>query len=98
MFWLHDAYHDGHGFSAWTRRWPGTIMAVLTVVAGLFICIAGLYVNIKAIVDAYVSRLVTSITCGKNVFADFCCFNQGLWSYHRAVHLLAACKCLHRLA
>lgn len=42
-------------------------MALLTVVAGLFICVAGLYVNIKAIVDAYVSTLGAPKLDRKNV-------------------------------
>lgn len=52
-FWLYDAYHDGHGFRTWTRKWPKASLAALTFVAGAFICVAGTYVTIKGIVDAY---------------------------------------------
>lgn len=60
-------------------------MAALTIVAGVFICVAGLYVNIKAIVDAYVSR--AAVTRRLDKLANFCI--QGNWSYHRAFQLLA---------
>lgn len=55
MFWLHYTYYDGNGggFQAWKRKPAGTAAAVLTILAGAFICIAGLYVSIKAIIDAY---------------------------------------------
>ncbi|CAK3788449.1 amino acid transporter [Lecanosticta acicola] len=60
MFWLHDAYHDGEGFRAWKRRGFGTGMAVVTIVVGLFICVAGMYVTIRAIVDAYADGTITA--------------------------------------
>ncbi|CZT25126.1 related to neutral amino acid permease [Ramularia collo-cygni] len=59
MFWLHDSYHDGPGTLSWRTRWPGTLMAVSTVVAGLFICVAGLYVNIRGILIAYDTGAIT---------------------------------------
>lgn len=65
MFWLHDAYHDGEGIRSWRKRWGGTLMAVLTIVVGLFICVAGLYVTIRAIVDAYANGTITApFSCG----------------------------------
>ena len=57
-FWLHDAYHDGDGWRTWARRWPTAVLAALTFLAGAFICVAGLYANIKAIIDAYNSGSV----------------------------------------
>ena len=65
MFWLHDTYHDGEGTKSWRRRPAGTAMAILTIVVGLFICVAGLYVTIRAIVDAYASGTITApFSCG----------------------------------
>jgi hypothetical protein len=64
MFWLHDSYHDGHGFYAWRRKWGQATLAVATVLSGAFICVAGLYVTIRGIVDAYASGLLPSpFTC-----------------------------------
>lgn len=52
-FWLHDSYHDGDGWRTWRRKWFQATLAVLTFLAGGFICVAGTYVIIKAIVEAY---------------------------------------------
>lgn len=60
MFWLHDAYHDGDGTREWRRRPFNTFMALLTIVVGLFICVAGLYVTIRAIVEAYADGTITA--------------------------------------
>lgn len=90
MFWLHDAYHDGQGTLSWKRRWPGTLMAVATVIAGLFVCVAGLYVNIRGIVIAYVSGPATQHINRKNKLANFHFPHQGHWRDHRAFQLLAA--------
>ncbi|EMC98585.1 hypothetical protein BAUCODRAFT_65599 [Baudoinia panamericana UAMH 10762] len=60
FFWLHDSYHDGDGFYTWARKWFQTTLAVLTIFVGAFICVAGLYVTIKAIVEAYQSGVVAS--------------------------------------
>ncbi|KZV69479.1 hypothetical protein PENSPDRAFT_633005 [Peniophora sp. CONT] len=53
FFWLHDAYYLGDRMRELKRRRIGTILALLTILAGTFICIAGTYVSIKLIVDAY---------------------------------------------
>ena len=47
FFWLHDAYHLGDGKAELKRRPIATTLAVLTVLAGTFICVAGTYVSIK---------------------------------------------------
>lgn len=60
MFWLHDSYHDEDGFYTWARKWFQTTLCVLTVCAGAFICIAGMYVTVRAIVEAYNSGAVAS--------------------------------------
>ena len=59
-FWLHDAYHDEGGFSAWRRRWFMALLNILTLLGGGFICVAGLYVTIKSIVVAYQDGTVGS--------------------------------------
>ncbi|OAA36855.1 neutral amino acid permease [Metarhizium rileyi] len=64
MFWLHDSYHDGSGFYAWKQKWAQASLAIVTVVVGAFISIAGLYVTIRGIVDAYASnQLPSPFTC-----------------------------------
>lgn len=57
-FWLHDAYHDGNGVRTWTKKWPHTLLTTATIAAGAFICVAGTYVTIRGIVDAYGSGSV----------------------------------------
>lgn len=47
FFWLHDTYHLKGGKAALKRKWFGTFLAVATIAAGAFICIAGTYVSIK---------------------------------------------------
>lgn len=59
-FWLFDVYHDKGGVAAWRRRWAMTGVNVLTLVAGAFICVAGMYVTVKQIVNAYASGEVSA--------------------------------------
>ena len=47
FFWLHDTYHLGEKMRELKRRKIGTTLALLTILAGTFICIAGTYVSIK---------------------------------------------------
>jgi hypothetical protein len=47
FFWLHDTYHLGGGKQELRRRWIGTTLALVTIVAGAFICVAGTYVSVK---------------------------------------------------
>lgn len=64
MFWLHDSYHDGLGFYAWRRHWIQAVLAIATVISGGFICVAGLYVTIRGIVEAYGNgQLPSPFTC-----------------------------------
>ncbi|KND90094.1 N amino acid transport system protein [Tolypocladium ophioglossoides CBS 100239] len=64
MFWLHDSYHDGPGFFAWRRQWAQAALAIATILSGAFSCVAGLYVTIRGIVDAYASGQIPSpFTC-----------------------------------
>lgn len=63
-FWLHDAYHDFDGWRAWRRMWAQATLAWLTILTGAFICVAGTYVNIRGIIDAYSSGEVAgAFTC-----------------------------------
>lgn len=53
-FWIHDSYYlSGQGSWAWRRRPVMFVLSVLTFVAGGFICVAGTYVIVKLIIDAY---------------------------------------------
>lgn len=66
MFWLHDTYHDGYGVRSWKRKWFQSTLAILTILAGAFICVAGMYVTVKAIVEAYASGGLTApFSCPK---------------------------------
>ena len=47
FFWLHDVYYIGDGMRELRKRWFGTTLALLTILAGAFICVAGTYVSIK---------------------------------------------------
>jgi hypothetical protein len=47
FFWLYDVYHLKEGYRGLQRRPGGSILAVLTIVAGGFMCIAGTYVSVK---------------------------------------------------
>lgn len=58
MFWLHDTYKDGDGFRSWRLRPVQVILCFLTILIGAFICVAGMYAVITAIVDAYASGTV----------------------------------------
>ncbi|KAG1812299.1 transmembrane amino acid transporter protein-domain-containing protein [Suillus variegatus] len=71
FFWLHDAYHLEGGMDGLKRRPIGTTLAVLTVISGTFICVAGTYVSIKLIAEAYANgqvgktvRLLGEVHCG----------------------------------
>ncbi|KAL2356448.1 transmembrane amino acid transporter [Cryomyces antarcticus] len=64
-FWLHDTYALRGGAAALRRRWFLTAVNVLTIAAGTFICIGGLYVSITGIVLAYASGAVGApFSCG----------------------------------
>ncbi|KAK5746844.1 hypothetical protein LTR17_000474 [Elasticomyces elasticus] len=60
MFVLHDSYYDGDGIRTWRRKWIQTTLAVTTIIVGAFICVAGMYVTVRAIVEAYASGTVAS--------------------------------------
>lgn len=61
FFWLFDAYHYGRGGRAeWSRSWFMTTLCLLTILAGAFICVAGMYVTVDGIVVAYRDGTVSS--------------------------------------
>ena len=65
-FWLYDAYHGldkgrvrgVYGLAAWRGAPIKTVVNAATFMAGAFICVAGTYVSIKLIIDAYNSGIV----------------------------------------
>lgn len=59
-FWLYDMWVYKGGVEAWKSRWSMTGLSVATLAAGAFICVAGTYVTIRQIVDAYANGLVTT--------------------------------------
>lgn len=64
-FWIHDTYVLKGGMRALRQRPLMFAINILTVLAGAFICVAGLYAIIKSIVVAYATNLVGKpFTCG----------------------------------
>lgn len=59
-FWLYDTWVYKGKMDALKKRWPMTGLSIATFAAGAFICVAGMYVTIKQIVDVYANQLVTS--------------------------------------
>jgi len=68
-FWLHDVAHEGsadgkgtvtedRGMSAWWKKPFQAILAIATFIGGFFICVAGMYVTIRGIIEAYDSGTV----------------------------------------
>lgn len=64
-FWIHDTYVLKGGMRALRQRPLMFVINILTLLAGGFICVAGLYAIIKAIVVAYNTNLVGKpFSCG----------------------------------
>jgi len=59
-FWLYDAYHYRGGSYALKRHWLMTTLCVLTVIAGAFICVAGMYAIIEGIIEAYAAGTIAA--------------------------------------
>ena len=52
------------GVGEWRRRWRWASLAIFTVLAGAFICVAGLYVTIRGIKEAYdTGEIETPFAC-----------------------------------
>ncbi|KAJ7783489.1 transmembrane amino acid transporter protein-domain-containing protein [Mycena maculata] len=58
FFWMHDSYHLKGGWPGIRGRPGQCVLAVLTILAGAFICVAGTYVSVKLIAQAYSEGLV----------------------------------------
>ncbi|KAF8521255.1 amino acid transporter [Hysterangium stoloniferum] len=64
FFYLHDAYYLEGGKEALKKNKLMVILSILTILAGGFICVAGTYVFIKLLVDAYRAHQVPKpFTC-----------------------------------
>ena len=64
-FWLYDTWVYKGGMQALSRKWAMTGLNVATLAAGAFICVAGMYVSVKQIVDAYATGKVSApFSCG----------------------------------
>lgn len=59
-FWIYDAYHYRGGLDALKRHGLMTALNILTLLAGLFICVAGLYAIIMGIVQAYAAGTISA--------------------------------------
>lgn len=59
-FWLHDTYVDKGGWNGLKRRPTMTTLNTATFIGGAFICVAGTYVTIKLIIEAYQSGTVSA--------------------------------------
>lgn len=57
-FLIFDLYHDDGGWTGLRRHWKKTTLGILTFISGAFISVAGLYVTIRGIVDAYHTGMV----------------------------------------
>ena len=63
--WWHDHYYLDGGWPGLRRRWPMFTVALLTILAGAFICIAGMYAITFSLVKAYASgEIAPPFTCG----------------------------------
>lgn len=69
FFWLHDVYHLKGGMDGIRRRPIGTTLAVLTILSGAFICVAGTYVSVKVGVRIFVpdSLLIRDSSSSKHM-------------------------------
>lgn len=63
-FWIHDTYHFSGGIHALKRHWLMTTANLLTIAAGGFICVAGMYVSVRSIVLAFdAGTLIEPFSC-----------------------------------
>ncbi|KAK7064450.1 putative acyltransferase CST26 [Favolaschia claudopus] len=61
FFWFHDSYHFRGGWVAVRKRPAQAALAAFTILLGAFVCVAGTYVSIKLIVDAYEENLIHTL-------------------------------------
>ncbi|KAJ7225780.1 transmembrane amino acid transporter protein-domain-containing protein [Mycena pura] len=58
FFWLHDTYHLKGGWQGIREHLGQCALALFTILVGAFVCVAGTYVSIKLINDAYREGIV----------------------------------------
>ncbi|MCJ1382431.1 hypothetical protein MMC17_005544 [Xylographa soralifera] len=64
-FWIYDAYHYRGGTAALRRHAVMTTLSVLTLLAGAFVCVAGMYVTVDSILLAYAAGTIAApFSCG----------------------------------
>ncbi|KAH9909894.1 transmembrane amino acid transporter [Xylariomycetidae sp. FL2044] len=64
VFWLYDVYHYKGGFRGWSQRPVMFTVNVLTILAGAFTCVGGLYATIEALrMAAEAGELQTPFEC-----------------------------------
>lgn len=59
-FWIYDTYQCRGGLDGLKRRPIMMALNVLTLLAGAFICVAGTYVTIYSIVQAYAAGTIAA--------------------------------------
>ncbi len=89
FFWLHDKYHLEGGAPQLKKHWFGTLLAVLTILAGAFICVAGTYVSVKvSSVHPYINVLLNRVdhVIPGAYLVDHRCIQE--WSRWPAIYML----------
>ena len=59
-FWIYDTYHYRGGMLGLKRHSFMTFLNILTLLAGAFICVAGMYVTIYSIIQAYAAGTIAA--------------------------------------
>lgn len=85
FFWLHDTFHLEGGREALAQRWVGTTIAVLTILVGAFMCVAGTYVSIKVRLLSRLSRTPVANVVLTDSRAS--CNHSSLWTRTTRVSL-----------
>ncbi|MCJ1322823.1 hypothetical protein MMC15_008173 [Xylographa vitiligo] len=64
-FWIYDTYRYRGGTEGLRRHGVMTTLCVLTLLAGAFICVAGMYVTVDSIILAYAAGTIAApFSCG----------------------------------
>ncbi|MCJ1407393.1 hypothetical protein MMC19_001464 [Ptychographa xylographoides] len=65
FFWIYDTHRYRNGMVGLKKHAFMTLLSVLTILAGAFICVAGMYVTIYSIVQAYAAGTIAApFSCG----------------------------------
>ena len=59
-FWLHDTWYREGEWAGFKRKRTMFVVSILTIIAGDFICVAGLYAIITSLIKAYASGAVAT--------------------------------------